>query len=82
MLLFGYSEHDRESESVVPSKLAEITVCATQQELRSIAQFLEHCASEMDRMGATYDHIHLSDRMKQFESSPHFVVAKAETNER
>jgi hypothetical protein len=81
MLLYGYSEQDRESESVVPSKLAEVTLCASQWELRSIAQFLEHCASEMDRMGAVYDHIHLSDRMKQFQSSPHFVVAKTEGNE-
>jgi len=30
----------------------------------------------MDRMGDRYDHVHLADRLKQFETSPHFVVMR------
>jgi len=28
-------------------------------------------------MGLAYDHVHLSDRMKEFEPSPHFVVTRS-----
>jgi len=30
----------------------------------------------MDRMGATFDHVRLGDRIKSFQASPHFVVAR------
>ena len=76
MKLFGYVESDLPVEEIVPSELAEVTVCASPESLRVMATFLNHCAAEMERMGETYDHIHLSDRHKQFESSPHFVVCK------
>ena len=76
MKLFGYAESNLPVEEVVPSALAEVTLCASPEELRSMADFLLYCASEMNRMGATYDHIHLSDRLKQFRNSPHFVVCR------
>jgi len=76
MKLYGYPEEGLPAEQVVPAALAEITLCATPSELRSMAAFLEQCAAEMERMGEIYDHVHLSDRVKQFESSPHFVVAR------
>jgi hypothetical protein len=76
MKLFGYVESDLPVEEIVPSELAEVTVCASPAALRVMAAFLNHCAIEMERMGETYDHIHLSDCHKQFESSPHFVVCK------
>jgi hypothetical protein len=78
MKLYGYAEKGIPAESVVPEALAEITLCATSAELRKMAAFLESCAKEMERMGADYDHVHLSDRLKEFESSPHFVVASVE----
>ncbi|MXV08509.1 Imm32 family immunity protein [Xanthomonas rydalmerensis] len=46
-------------------------------ELKAIAQFLLDCAAEMERVGADYDHLHLSDHIAQFETAPQFVVAAA-----
>ena len=76
MKLYGYPDEGLPPEEVVPAALAEITLCAVPDELRKLAAFLESCAAEMERMGATYDHVHLSDRVKEFEASPHFVVAR------
>ncbi len=75
MKLYGYPDQGLPPETVVPAPLAEITLCATPEELRKMAAFLESCAAEMEQMGLTYDHVHLSDRLKEFEASPHFVVA-------
>ena len=76
MQLRGYPDDGQPSEEVVHSDLAEINVTATPAELRRMADFFIHCANEMERMGATYDHIHLSDRMKEFRDSPHVVVMR------
>ncbi|WP_443098095.1 Imm32 family immunity protein [Xanthomonas axonopodis] len=76
MKLFGYVDSNLPPEEVVPSELAEVTLCASPDDLRRIASFLNHCASEMDRMGPAYDHIHLSDQHKQFQASPHFAVCR------
>jgi hypothetical protein len=73
--IYGYE--DGQLPDTVPSPpLAEVTLNATPAELRSMAKFLSDCADEMDRMGDRYDHVHLSDRLKQFETSPHFVVMR------
>lgn len=74
MKLFGYSDDGRQAENPVTVELVEVTVNATPAELRRIAEFVLFCASEMERMGPKYDHVHLADRMREFESSPHFVV--------
>ena len=76
MKLYGYSERERSRPEPVPTDLAEVTLVAGASEIRDIAEFLLFCAGEMDRMGSTYDHIHLSDTLKQFQSSPHLVVAR------
>lgn len=76
MKLFGYADEGLPIEGVATKELAEVTLCATAGELRRISEFLTFCASEMERMGSVYDHIHLSDRLKEFEGSPHFVVMK------
>ncbi len=81
MKIYGYSDAGLPIEKVVPEVLAEVTLCAAPSELRQMAAFLESCASEMERMGSTYSHVHLADRIKQFESSPHFVVAGPESDE-
>lgn len=81
MKIYGYSDAGLAVEEVVPEALAEITLCATPVELRQVSAFLESCASEMERMGSTYSHVHLADRIKAFESSPHFVVAGLESDE-
>ncbi|PLK50148.1 hypothetical protein [Uliginosibacterium sp. TH139] len=68
-----------EPEHIVPAELAEITLSATPTELRRMGEFFASCAAEMERMGDVYDHVHLGDRMKEFDtSSPHFVVTRGE----
>ena len=77
MNIYGYPvQHcDNHAESL---QLVEITLCATPNELRQISDFLSFCVTEMERMGDEYDHLHLGDKMKEFNnSSPHFVVVKA-----
>ena len=76
MRLFGYPDEGLPIEEIVSNELAEVTLNATPEELRRMAEFLSFCADEMDRMGVTYDHVHLSDRMKEFRKSPHFVVVR------
>jgi hypothetical protein len=76
MKLYGYQDEGPPPEEANPTTLAEVTLCATPDELRKMAAFLEFCAMEMERMGATYDHVHLSDQVRQFVASPHFVVAR------
>lgn len=66
MQLSGYSNTGLPIEQVGRSELAEVTLCATPAELRRMAEFFSFCASEMDRMGPSYDHLHLADRMKEF----------------
>ncbi|NYF22920.1 hypothetical protein HDC36_004410 [Xanthomonas sp. JAI131] len=78
MKLYGYADEGKPPEEVVPLTLAEVTLCATPKELQALSRFLAACADEMLRMGASYDHVHFSDRHKEFRSSPHFVVAAAE----
>ena len=75
MEIYGY-EDGQQLDTVTPRRLAEITLNATPAELRAMSRFLSDCADEMDRMGDEYDHVHLSDRLKQFETSPHFVVMR------
>lgn len=77
MKLHGYPDQDIPIEEIVSAELAEVTLVATPSELRRMADFLAFCASEMERMGVKYDHVHLSDHMKDFRLSPHFVVMKA-----
>jgi len=78
MRMYGYVDEGKSPAEIVPEQLAEVTLCATPKELRSISRFLEFCADEMVRMGAKYDHIHLADRIRAFEASPHFVVASSQ----
>lgn len=76
MKLYGYSDSARAAGSVVPDALAEVSLVATPAELQALAGFLIECAKEMERMGDSFDHVHLSDRIKAFRASPHLVVAR------
>jgi hypothetical protein len=79
MKIFGHTDQQVETERIVSGELTEITLCATPHELQRMGEFLFLCAAEMNRMGDTYNHIHLGDRMKEFDvSSPHFVVFRSE----
>jgi len=82
MKIYGYSEEERDNALKSAKALAEITLCATPHELRRMAEFFAACAEEMERMGNGYDHVHLGDRMKEFDgSSPHLVIFKAENDD-
>ena len=76
MNIYGYEDTGQPSGTVVPALLAEVTLNATPDELRALAEFLRECAEEMDRTGERFDHVHLADRQRQFSASPHFVVAR------
>jgi hypothetical protein len=77
MHIYGHENTGFPPDTVVPGRLAEVTLNATPAELRAMANFLRGCADEMDRMGDEFDHVHLADRLKQFATSPHFVVARS-----
>ena len=74
MKIYGYADEGMEPEETKPSKLAEITLVANPNELRLIAQFLENAARSMEERGKQWEHEHLSDKYRQFEGAPHFVV--------
>ncbi len=78
MKISGYADEGLPIEDIVHSEIAEINLRATPTELRRMSEFLTFCASEMERMGASYDHLHLSDKLKEFRNSPHFVVMKSD----
>jgi len=79
MKIYGYATGTRGAALESSTALAEITLCATPAELRRMAQFMAACAEEMERMGEAYGHVHLGDRMKEFDgTSPHVVVCGAE----
>jgi hypothetical protein len=78
MKIFGYKDEGLDPENVRPVELAEITLQADPAELRKIATFLNTCADGMEARGRDWEHEHLSDRVKEFENSPHFVVFNPE----
>lgn len=83
MKIHGYPIGEPDPTPESSKELAEITLCATPAQLRRIAEFLVACADEMGRLGDRYDHVHLGDRMKEFDCvAPHVVVFRAEGNGR
>ena len=52
--------------------LNEVILETSSSEARKIASFLTQAANNMDSMGDTYDHEHLSDFLSEFENSTSF----------
>jgi hypothetical protein len=73
MKLFGYLASGSEQKASLV--LSEATLLVSPAELREIAGFLLHAAESMEHMGTNFDHMHLSDTLRQFENSPAFIVA-------
>ena len=61
MKLYGYSEGYREEENPKIHTLGEVTLSASSDELKKIAQFFLHTASQMEKYETDYRHEHLSD---------------------
>ncbi len=74
MRISGYLYDESTKEPTAPRELAEITLVTTPEEARKMAALLLHAADEMERMGSTYSHIHLSDKQPGFDDSPHVTV--------
>ena len=79
MNISGYGLREKDLPNLVPYDLAEIALRATSTELREIAAFLLAAATEMEAMGSKFSHLHLADKNRIFEGSPHFVVFNDET---
>jgi hypothetical protein len=77
MKIYGY-KNEEDSDIVEPAELAEITLVASPEELRKIARFITDAADGMEARGRKWGHEHLSDKYKEFKSSPHFVIYNPE----
>lgn len=80
MKIVGHENHDLPIEQIRFIELVEIALEVSPSELRKIAAFLSNAADDMERMGADFDHEHLSDYQPGFEGSPHVVVFRSEGN--
>lgn len=78
MKIYGYSHQELPIDEIESLELAEITINASPNELRNIAKFLNSTADDMERLGNSYGHKHLSDVIPEFQNSPHFVVFNSE----
>ena len=78
MKIYGYKNEGFNSGDIEPFELAEITLVANADELRKIANFIEAAAKGIEKRGRNWEHEHLSDKFREFQSSPHFVVFNAE----
>ena len=76
MKLYGHVIPGTSKGAADPNTLTEVTLVASPAELRRIADFLLAGAASMERMGESFDHEHLSDKDRSFESSPHLVIAR------
>ena len=65
-------------KEIKTSLLAETTLVAGPCEHRKIAKFLEPAGGNMEKMGSGFSHEHLSDRLKEYKDSLHFVVVRPE----
>jgi hypothetical protein len=75
--IYGYKNDGLNPEEIVPAELAEITLVANSEELRKIAKFIVAAAEGIEKSGKSWEHEHLSDKFREFQNSPHFVVFNA-----
>lgn len=78
MKLFGYKNDELELDDTKPSELIEVTLVASASELRKIARFMDAAANGMEKSSKDWEHEHLSDKYKEFASSPQLVIFNAE----
>ena len=56
MKAFGFTET---SDQAIP--LSDVALALTPEAMREFAQFVAHAATEMERLGPNYDHMHFKD---------------------
>jgi len=56
MKAFGFTET---SDQAMP--LSDVALALTPEAMREFARFVAHAASEMERLGPSYDHVHFKD---------------------
>lgn len=56
MKAYGYTEA---SDKIIP--LTDVALALTPDAMREFARFVAYAASEMERLGADYDHVHFKD---------------------
>jgi hypothetical protein len=74
MKLYGYKDEGKDPSEIEPQELAEVTISANAQELRQMASFLTSVAEQIESLGSSFQHAHLSDLFKSFRGDPQFVV--------
>ena len=68
MNIYGYAQNKDDLLS-----LRDVTIKATPEEIRKVAEFLLHCASMMERNTA-WEHEHFNDYIKTSDFSSDIVV--------
>lgn len=71
MKIFGYAK-DKVDTNLI--ELKEVTLVASSAELKSVADFLLRCATEMEE-DIKWEHEHLSDSESRFEDAELVVFA-------
>lgn len=56
MKAYGYTET---SDQIIP--LTDVALALTPDAMREFARFVAYAASEMERLGSDYDHVHAKD---------------------
>jgi hypothetical protein len=74
MKILGYAKDQEDATAVT---LSEVLFEVSPDALREVARFFAHAASEMERMGETYDHIHFQDACNAWSDEwPEIVVIR------
>jgi len=56
MKAYGFTEA---SDQAI--QLSDVALALTPEAMREFARFVAHAAAEMERLGSSYDHVHLKD---------------------
>lgn len=69
--LWGYAKSRTKTEAM---ELGEVTLIASPEHLRKIAGFLIKAADGIEQHGKKWEHEHLCDQVRGFNTSPQFIV--------
>lgn len=76
MKIYGYENSD-ESDLI---EMSEVTICASPENLREIALFINKMADEMEESKDSFDHAHLRDNWPEWnEDGADIIVGPSAT---